>query len=145
MVLSLLLLQLLNQKSDQTMEQLRKSTYQSNYLYNISLIPKRLKVILLFEINPHFNLNSNLSSTALPTVSMAFHCVLLYIPDKQVEEVMKLSLREVTAKAVEAYLEQPRTEWVLHWPGQVVLASSTIHWTAEVLNNINIIRIVISY
>lgn len=45
---------------------------------------------------------------------------------------MKLSLREVTSKAVKAYLEQVRTDWVLHWPGQVVLAASTIHWTAEV-------------
>ena len=50
----------------------------------------------------------------------------------QVERVMKLSLREVTAKAVKAYTEQTRTDWVLHWPGQVVLAASTIHWTAEV-------------
>lgn len=50
----------------------------------------------------------------------------------QVEEVMKLSLKEVTSKAVKAYLEQVRTEWVLNWPGQVVLAASTIHWTAEV-------------
>ena len=46
--------------------------------------------------------------------------------------MMKLSLREVTSKAVRAYLEQVRTEWVLNWPGQVVLAASTIHWTAEV-------------
>ena len=45
---------------------------------------------------------------------------------------MKLSLREVMAEAVEAYPKTPRKEWVLNWPGQVVLASSTIHWTAEV-------------
>ena len=50
----------------------------------------------------------------------------------QVEEVMKLSLREVTAKAVEAYRTTPREEWVLNWPGQVVLAGSGVHWTAEV-------------
>ena len=50
----------------------------------------------------------------------------------QVERVMKLSLREVTSKAVANYTEQSRTEWVLNWPGQVVLAASTIHWTAEV-------------
>ncbi|XP_067934548.1 dynein axonemal heavy chain 3-like [Watersipora subatra] len=50
----------------------------------------------------------------------------------QVERVMKLSLRQVTAEAVAAYSDQVRTDWVLNWPGQVVLAASTIHWTAEV-------------
>ena len=45
---------------------------------------------------------------------------------------MKLSLREVMAKAVESYSTMPRDEWVLAWPGQVVLASSTIHWSSEV-------------
>lgn len=50
----------------------------------------------------------------------------------KVEEVMKLSLQEVTKRAVEAYPVTARDEWVLSWPGQVVLASSTIHWTAEV-------------
>ena len=50
----------------------------------------------------------------------------------QVEEVMKLSLREVMAKAVEAYPSDPRNEWVLSWPGQVVLAASIVHWTIEV-------------
>ena len=50
----------------------------------------------------------------------------------QVEEVMKLSLRVVSSKAVDAYTKKPRNEWVLEWPGQVVLAASQIHWTAEV-------------
>lgn len=45
---------------------------------------------------------------------------------------MKLSLREVMAKAVDSYSTHPRHEWVLSWPGQVVLASSTVHWAAEV-------------
>ena len=45
---------------------------------------------------------------------------------------MKLSLRKVMADAVESYPNQPRQEWVLNWPGQVVLASSIVHWTAEV-------------
>ncbi|KAF6040218.1 hypothetical protein EB796_001432 [Bugula neritina] len=55
----------------------------------------------------------------------------------QVERVMKLSLREVTSQAVEAYVKNVRTEWVLNWPGQVVLAASTIHWTGEVTEAIN--------
>ena len=50
----------------------------------------------------------------------------------QVEEVMKLSLREVTKQAIEAYGAAERTDWVLNWPGQVVLAASITHWTAEV-------------
>lgn len=50
----------------------------------------------------------------------------------QVEEVMKESLRKVMASAVEAYPLTPRQDWVLNWPGQVVLAASVIHWTAEV-------------
>lgn len=45
---------------------------------------------------------------------------------------MKLSLRMVSIRAVEAYKKKPRNEWVLEWPGQVVLAASQIHWTAEV-------------
>lgn len=50
----------------------------------------------------------------------------------QVEEVMKLSLKEVTKKAVHEYPTIPRKEWVIKWPGQVVLAASQIHWTTEV-------------
>ncbi|KAK2157592.1 hypothetical protein LSH36_188g04054 [Paralvinella palmiformis] len=50
----------------------------------------------------------------------------------QVEQVMKLSLQAVTKKAVEAYPVTPRDEWVLNWPGQVVLASGIIHWTVDV-------------
>ena len=45
---------------------------------------------------------------------------------------MKRSLREVCVQAIEAYPTTPRSRWVLHWPGQVVLASSSVHWTAEV-------------
>ncbi|XP_048589777.1 dynein axonemal heavy chain 3-like isoform X2 [Nematostella vectensis] len=50
----------------------------------------------------------------------------------EIEKMMKLSLREVTAEAVAAYLQSPRTEWVLSWPGQVVLATGIIYWTQEV-------------
>jgi dynein heavy chain len=45
---------------------------------------------------------------------------------------MKLSLREVMAEAVSAYPQTPRTEWVLSWPGQVVLATGIIYWTTDV-------------
>lgn len=48
------------------------------------------------------------------------------------EEAMKLSLRMVMIKAVEAYPRNPRAQWVQNWPGQVVLAASIVHWTTEV-------------
>ncbi|XP_071486244.1 dynein axonemal heavy chain 3-like [Diadema antillarum] len=50
----------------------------------------------------------------------------------QVEDLMKKSLRQVNAKAVVAYPETPRKAWVLNWPGQIVIAASSIYWTAEV-------------
>lgn len=49
----------------------------------------------------------------------------------QVQEVMIKSLKDVTAQAVEAYSKEPREKWVLEWPGQVVIAGSSIFWTAE--------------
>ncbi|XP_065937642.1 dynein axonemal heavy chain 3 isoform X7 [Magallana gigas] len=54
----------------------------------------------------------------------------------QVEEVMKLSLKEVMKKAVKEYPTIPRKDWVVKWPGQVVLAASQIHWTSEVTQSI---------
>ncbi|XP_073479664.1 dynein axonemal heavy chain 3-like [Aquarana catesbeiana] len=51
----------------------------------------------------------------------------------EVEKIMKLSLHEVMNQSIKAYAESPRKEWVLQWPGQVVLASSMVHWTTGVL------------
>ena len=45
---------------------------------------------------------------------------------------MKMSLMEVMKKAVKEYPTIPRKDWVVKWPGQVVLAASQIHWTSEV-------------
>ncbi|KAJ3181585.1 Dynein heavy chain 7, axonemal [Gaertneriomyces sp. JEL0708] len=50
----------------------------------------------------------------------------------QVEQAMLASLRRVTHTALENYKEIPREQWVLKWPGQVVLAVSQIYWTKEV-------------
>ncbi|XP_073507678.1 dynein axonemal heavy chain 3-like [Phyllobates terribilis] len=50
----------------------------------------------------------------------------------EVERIMKLSLHEVMCHSIKAYTKSARKEWVLHWPGQVVLASSMVHWTTEV-------------
>ena len=45
---------------------------------------------------------------------------------------MKESLQTVLTNACAAYKRTKRTEWVQSWPGQIVLAGSAIHWTAEV-------------
>jgi dynein heavy chain len=50
----------------------------------------------------------------------------------QVQLAMIQSLRDVTAKAVRAYPETPRYKWVLDWPGQIVIAASTVYWTKDV-------------
>jgi dynein heavy chain len=34
--------------------------------------------------------------------------------------------------ALADYKQKPRTEWVQIWPGQVVLAGSSVYWTAGV-------------
>lgn len=49
-----------------------------------------------------------------------------------VERAMLASMRTVTATAFDDYRETPREEWVLKWPGQVVLGVSQIFWTKEV-------------
>lgn len=50
----------------------------------------------------------------------------------QVEDVMISSLRKVIMDSLEAYMPTPRNRWVLEWPGQVVICSSSIFWTTEV-------------
>ena len=50
----------------------------------------------------------------------------------QVRDVMKSSLVNIVKESVEAYKNTDRKEWVIDWPGQVVLAGSQIYWTTEV-------------
>ena len=50
----------------------------------------------------------------------------------QVQEVMIVSLKDVTTQAVGVYEEEPRVQWVVEWPGQVVLAATSIYWTRDV-------------
>lgn len=33
---------------------------------------------------------------------------------------------------LQAYAQVPRTQWVIEWPGQVVLCVSSAYWTKEV-------------
>ena len=42
------------------------------------------------------------------------------------------SLREVCKQGVHSYASTPREQWVLEWPGQVVLVVTAVYWTREV-------------
>ena len=42
------------------------------------------------------------------------------------------SIRHEIGKSIVAYASKPRRNWVLQWPGQIVICVSSIYWTAEV-------------
>lgn len=50
----------------------------------------------------------------------------------QVEILMMQSISEIINNATKEYIYSPRTQWVLKWPGMVVLCAASINWTAEV-------------
>jgi dynein heavy chain len=50
----------------------------------------------------------------------------------QVESAMLQSVRGVVEASVAAYNSKPREQWVLEWPGQVILCVSQIYWTKAV-------------
>lgn len=54
----------------------------------------------------------------------------------QVQQTMIVSLKDVMGNAVAAYTQDPRKKWVLEWPGQIVIAASTVYWTADVTSAI---------
>lgn len=49
-----------------------------------------------------------------------------------VESMMMISVQKVVEKAYHAYPTKPREQWVLDWPGQVVLCVAQIFWTLGV-------------
>ncbi|XP_076603478.1 dynein axonemal heavy chain 1 [Chaetodon auriga] len=51
---------------------------------------------------------------------------------RDVEKSMKMTLRDNIDRSLKIYPEQPRVEWVLSWPGQVVIAGCQVFWTEEV-------------
>uniref|UniRef100_A0A8C9T0G9 Dynein axonemal heavy chain 1 n=1 Tax=Scleropages formosus TaxID=113540 RepID=A0A8C9T0G9_SCLFO len=53
---------------------------------------------------------------------------------REVEKSMKASLRDIIDHSLQDYpqVNKARTEWVLSWPGQVVIAVCQTFWTAEV-------------
>jgi len=54
-----------------------------------------------------------------------------------VESMMRESLRFRLREATNDYLEKPRTQWVLDWAAQLVLASSQYYWSMEVEEALN--------
>ncbi|XP_009304459.3 dynein axonemal heavy chain 1 [Danio rerio] len=56
---------------------------------------------------------------------------------REVENSMKASVRDNISRSLQAYVEHPRTEWVLSWPGQVVIAGCQTFWTQEVSESLN--------
>lgn len=51
---------------------------------------------------------------------------------KEFEAVMRDTVLDQISKAIKAYTQEPRIEWVLNWPGQIVLAVNQIFWTQAV-------------
>lgn len=50
----------------------------------------------------------------------------------EVEAAMFQSVHHVTALGIEDYSTKPRNEWVLEWPGMVVLVCTALFWTQGV-------------
>ncbi|XP_070190635.1 dynein axonemal heavy chain 1-like isoform X2 [Littorina saxatilis] len=50
----------------------------------------------------------------------------------EIERVMKESLRLIIKDSLADYTKTPRKDWVLNWPGQVVIAGCQTYWSSEV-------------
>jgi dynein heavy chain len=50
----------------------------------------------------------------------------------QVEDQMLLSIRMIIKESLKDYETRERKQWVLEWPGQVILCASQVFWTKEV-------------
>lgn len=50
----------------------------------------------------------------------------------EVEEAMFQSVHHVTSLGIKDYAIRPRNEWVLEWPGMVVLVCTALYWTQGV-------------
>uniref|UniRef100_A0A5K3EIM2 AAA_6 domain-containing protein n=1 Tax=Mesocestoides corti TaxID=53468 RepID=A0A5K3EIM2_MESCO len=54
----------------------------------------------------------------------------------EVENLMRFSMRTIIGRALVAYPETARTEWILNWPGQVVIAGCQTYWASEVTESL---------
>ena len=50
----------------------------------------------------------------------------------ELEQCIKDTLHRTTKDSVQGYAKTPRKEWILEWPGQLVLNVGQIYWTKEV-------------
>ncbi|XP_078059400.1 dynein axonemal heavy chain 12 [Mustelus asterias] len=50
----------------------------------------------------------------------------------QVEDIMLRSIHDVIERSQQDYPENKRSDWVISWPGQVVICVSQMYWTTEV-------------
>eukprot|EP01012_Entosiphon_sulcatum_P008694 TRINITY_DN14772_c0_g1_i1.p1 TRINITY_DN14772_c0_g1~~TRINITY_DN14772_c0_g1_i1.p1 ORF type:complete len:4302 (+),score=681.03 TRINITY_DN14772_c0_g1_i1:35-12907(+) len=51
---------------------------------------------------------------------------------ERVERNMQETIRETCRKATQDFLEHPREEWILRWPGMVAITISQLFWTRDV-------------
>jgi dynein heavy chain, axonemal len=49
----------------------------------------------------------------------------------ELEDMMRISVRDHCQSAIMDYLERPRSKWIQKWPGMCVLNCSQVHWTTE--------------
>lgn len=49
----------------------------------------------------------------------------------ELEDMMKISIRDIMERAIANYTEINRTLWIQKWPGMCVLNGSQMHWTRE--------------
>uniref|UniRef100_UPI00398EE5C8 dynein axonemal heavy chain 1 isoform X2 n=1 Tax=Pristiophorus japonicus TaxID=55135 RepID=UPI00398EE5C8 len=56
----------------------------------------------------------------------------------EVEKVMKASVKDNIARSLKIYPDTLRAEWVLIWPGQVVIAGCQTFWTMEVSESLQV-------
>ncbi|KAL0050690.1 hypothetical protein WJX82_005287 [Trebouxia sp. C0006] len=54
----------------------------------------------------------------------------------EAEAAMRETVRDVTRKSFDAHAVSKRIDWVLQWPGQVVLCVGSMFWTQEVAESI---------
>ena len=50
----------------------------------------------------------------------------------QLEDMMRVTIKDVVAEAMADYPTKKREDWVLAWPGQVALCVSQMYWTQDV-------------
>ena len=55
----------------------------------------------------------------------------------QVEQAMFDSIHSVTGAALKTYAAKARDDWVLDWPGMVVLVCTGVYWTKDVTDAIS--------